>query len=590
MPTLESGLLQVGLEVVTVPGGGEAVRRAGEEGVAVVALDVAMPDMSGIESCRLLKAELGERAPKVALVSTFAFSVVEQRAREAGCDLLVLSGEAPAKLLEFFMSEVGVRMDTAVAPPVPPPALSAIERPPRKVAVRVDIPGVVTVVRGDREFTAWSINSSRTGLLFASPESLPENEFLRFRFALPDGRPLELSGVAVRTTELREPREGLPFGVGARYVNLDAGAAALLDELIAYRSLSAASVVQPDFVRTFLANGEEILSKAFATGEFSPEVAFHLETVGEFEKTVFTSDGPAQECVRKLVILRVCCSAFRVFIPSIREQRAILAPVYLPLLDEILSKADAIETDVDLLVKSAVAQGDDTTRQGLNESSNRLYQAKLRVIYAVDEMIPGTGLGGEADVIRKINERVRSLQELSTHTPEVVRYNTRRATAAPTPRSDKEPAGVPVPVAARPETPAAVPVRTPNRLPALLRIAAVLLVGFVAYLFLSRPASVNLAEVKSPIRMERIRAVPGGVEIEIRTEAWVRVPKRTRETFLKALEDAIRRKGIRFANLRNEEGETLAQILSAEVDGGLVYARRIPTKSFVVKEPPAAPK
>ncbi|MDP3766515.1 MAG: response regulator, partial [Dehalococcoidia bacterium] len=85
-------LRQAGFDVKEAVNGNEALRVAVNEGPEVVLLDVNLPDMSGFEVCRRLKAD-----PVTACVSVLHVSATQVAPRDAAVGL---EGGADAYLVE----------------------------------------------------------------------------------------------------------------------------------------------------------------------------------------------------------------------------------------------------------------------------------------------------------------------------------------------------------------------------------------------------------------------------------------------------------------------------------------------------------
>jgi len=84
---LLSGILKIaGYEVVTAPGGAEALAALGDAAPDVVLLDVMMPDMDGFEVCRRIKAAPETAYLPVVMVTALHESADRVRALEAGAD------------------------------------------------------------------------------------------------------------------------------------------------------------------------------------------------------------------------------------------------------------------------------------------------------------------------------------------------------------------------------------------------------------------------------------------------------------------------------------------------------------------------
>ena len=66
---LQSGLKRAGYEVVVAYGGNEALRVTAEKAPDLAVLDIAMPDMDGLQLCKALRARLGSSLPVIFLTA-----------------------------------------------------------------------------------------------------------------------------------------------------------------------------------------------------------------------------------------------------------------------------------------------------------------------------------------------------------------------------------------------------------------------------------------------------------------------------------------------------------------------------------------
>lgn len=110
-------LRQAGHEVIEATTGAEALRLAREELPQVVVLDVNLPDMSGIEVCRRLKADPATRNIAVVQVSaTFITDEDAEKSLENGADIYITEPFEPRELetvinvlLRLRRTEAGLR-------------------------------------------------------------------------------------------------------------------------------------------------------------------------------------------------------------------------------------------------------------------------------------------------------------------------------------------------------------------------------------------------------------------------------------------------------------------------------------------------
>lgn len=88
-----------GLEVLEAINGIEGVAAAVRERPDLVLMDIQMPDMDGYEATRLIKADPDTAAIPVIVVTSYALSGDEDKAKAAGCDDYVTKPFSPRALL-----------------------------------------------------------------------------------------------------------------------------------------------------------------------------------------------------------------------------------------------------------------------------------------------------------------------------------------------------------------------------------------------------------------------------------------------------------------------------------------------------------
>ncbi len=592
----EMGRLGVG--VVLAKDGEEALQKASKELPKVAILGVAMPGAGGMECCRKLKApEDATQAPKVVLVASSRSALVKERARDAKCDLLFPLGEPDSTLTEFVLSSLSI--PPGAVPKVEPSASTGasgktfpelpessgisghllsdpeyvLPQPTRKVATRFDIPGFMTYVVAGREKRGWSINASGSGILFAVDEEYPVGTEVRLRFSLPDGSQFELPASTFRVQKLKVPVSHLPIGVGAKFAPLTEFQKDRLQLLIESRSLALSAQLKPEFLRSVFDDAEKIIQEALAAETIPPEVDLCLEGIHPFEREAFASDGTVRKCVRNLVGIRMRCSAFRLFLPSLKTDPKTFGPIYIPILAQILEKADGIESDVDFLVREAVLSGDDNTRQGLNDASNRLYQAKLKLLYGVDEMIRLEGLGpGEKEIIGKVKARIDALHALSATESDVVKYNPRTKIAIQSAKeARKEPAkeGTSSKLSAKEGDTFRPSMHV--RLPFLFALA----IAIVAIFVLPQKPKVDLNQLQLPIRFDKVEQVDESIVLYMQLQDWKYATRKNRDEVLRRLEVFLLANRLQQAEIRAQNGTRLAALLGGEGDRGQIFTRRI---------------
>ncbi|HEX9466253.1 MAG TPA: response regulator [Alphaproteobacteria bacterium] len=88
-----------GYEMVEAGDGAAALERAKERRPDLVLMDIQLPVMDGYEATRRLKADPALKAIPVIVITSYALSGDEEKARAAGCDDYVTKPYSPRQLL-----------------------------------------------------------------------------------------------------------------------------------------------------------------------------------------------------------------------------------------------------------------------------------------------------------------------------------------------------------------------------------------------------------------------------------------------------------------------------------------------------------
>jgi two-component system cell cycle response regulator DivK len=101
---LRDMLTNAGYEVVEVDNGGEALPAATEHRPDLILMDIQLPVLDGYEATRRLKADPAVRAIPVIVLTSYALSGDEGKARAAGCDDYVTKPYSPRQVLAKIRS------------------------------------------------------------------------------------------------------------------------------------------------------------------------------------------------------------------------------------------------------------------------------------------------------------------------------------------------------------------------------------------------------------------------------------------------------------------------------------------------------
>jgi two-component system cell cycle response regulator DivK len=89
----------VDLEMVEAENGQEALTAVAEHKPDLILMDIQLPIMDGYEATRRIKADPATKNIPIIVVTSYALSGDEGKAREAGCDAYVTKPYSPRQLL-----------------------------------------------------------------------------------------------------------------------------------------------------------------------------------------------------------------------------------------------------------------------------------------------------------------------------------------------------------------------------------------------------------------------------------------------------------------------------------------------------------
>jgi len=92
-------LASVDYEMIEAENGEEALAAVAEHRPDLILMDIQLPIMDGYEATRRIKADPSTRGIPVIVVTSYALSGDELKARDAGCDAYVTKPYSPRQLL-----------------------------------------------------------------------------------------------------------------------------------------------------------------------------------------------------------------------------------------------------------------------------------------------------------------------------------------------------------------------------------------------------------------------------------------------------------------------------------------------------------
>lgn len=203
---LETTFLQrAECRVLTASTGLEAVRLARAERPDLIVLDLEMPEMNGIQACRILKADPStQKTPIVVLTSM----QMEDEARRAGAEHYVRKPIDEARFLAELKKFLPIQ-----------------ERADPRVAI--DVP--ISFWRDGEPSTGRLLNLSRSGLFVGTEHAQPVGARIEISFSLPhdfSGKRISAEAMVVRVNT------GEPKGFGARFFQISSGARLFIEEFL----------------------------------------------------------------------------------------------------------------------------------------------------------------------------------------------------------------------------------------------------------------------------------------------------------------------------------------------------------------------
>src|SRR5690242_21922577 len=88
-----------GYELLEAENGAEALTTVARQRPDLILMDIQLPVMDGYEATRRLKADPATKSIPIIVVTSYALSGDEGKAREAGCDAYVTKPYSPRQLL-----------------------------------------------------------------------------------------------------------------------------------------------------------------------------------------------------------------------------------------------------------------------------------------------------------------------------------------------------------------------------------------------------------------------------------------------------------------------------------------------------------
>ncbi len=203
---LETTFLQrAECRVFTAATGLEAVRLARAEKPDLIILDLEMPEMNGIQACRILKSDPAtQKTPIIVLTSM----QMEDEARRAGAEHYVRKPIDEPRFLAEIKKFLPIH-----------------ERADPRVTI--DVP--ISFWRDGEPSVGRLMNLSRSGVFIATDQVQPVGARVEISFSLPhdfSGKRITAEAMVVRGSD------GDPKGFGCRFFQISSGARLFIEEFL----------------------------------------------------------------------------------------------------------------------------------------------------------------------------------------------------------------------------------------------------------------------------------------------------------------------------------------------------------------------
>ncbi|UCG38640.1 MAG: response regulator [bacterium] len=197
-------------DIHTADNGREALDKARQILPHLILLDLHMPDMSGDQVCRILKADPATSSIPVVIVSSGSREFSRNCTIEAGCDALIYKPVRRDLLLTMVEDILGTN---------------------QRNQVRVSVILPCTILHEGKE-TLTSIHSlCSEGAFIESDTSFIRGDMFTCSLTLPDeGEAVRVHSAAVMWTG--SLRRGGPRGVGVKFLSLDPDSRARINEFM----------------------------------------------------------------------------------------------------------------------------------------------------------------------------------------------------------------------------------------------------------------------------------------------------------------------------------------------------------------------
>ena len=519
-------------------------------------MHVSMESMTANEVSRNIKAVEPAMAVKILCISDVVSLGLEDDARESGVDLYVSESEAPTRLVLYIKNFLKGNL---------PDNFEGSSEDQRQIfsvrnSQRFDVEGLITyesrTAHGEGDF----VNLSRGGALFQCADRLSLGTKLYLEWVSPEQGEMKLKAIVVRLQALPDQKKK-PFLVGTKFKEVDYDTELRLENILMSLHKLEEKELPPltvEEVKGILESGIERVKLIFEKQDVNPYLEKSVGELSEYERTAFISITEFGKVIQGLVANRVKCKVLELFLPHLREYPSIYAPDIVPSMASLLFEMDRIEEQADALVRKAVDGGDEKTRNYLNNSSNRLFNTKSKLLREMDRILSNmpvhSSFAKDLEIVKKYVKRAVSYESMP---PEVMAQKTKYSPAVYSPTGARRVNGI----VYSPESIAESQKTKSSWLVLLAAIAVIAYGGYEAMVFLNRLVPKEQYRFSfEPIRIERDRSY--SLSFYVGRENWQQLEDWQQKSFLNEIEILLTKDHLKQAKVLDPMGNLLAAVYS----------------------------
>ena len=577
---VETMIRKHGLDVFVVENGVEAFERTKVEVPDFVFLDVTMDKMNGIECTQNIKQL--SASVRVMLVSAINSLSIQDAAKKARADLFVVGSVASVKVPEFVESAIQQKQ-------LPPDMSEDIEREvlSRRGAARFPMESEVQFKIRDHWVSGIFVNVSQDGLLFQCEQAISVGEKLLISWIDRGKKHIEIPAVTVRQISSGHPK--YPYVIGVQFMKTSSNLNQTLTELSSeIEGLQQDAEIELDLhlIQDLLIQGTDYFQKLFRGTKAPLFMELSISDIVEHERNSFQHQDEYSLCIQQLVSAKIISQLIGSATDQMKNAGSSSRPYIgqiVTMSKDLLAKIEKVEEVSDLLVKKCMQENLTTERHQLNESSNRLYQAKASMLSDLSQKIRRSNVPDaqipDFDFILQKNRQLTSYNE---HLEEIMKkeakQNSARISKIPQ-RSNEKPSK---------KRQVILEVKQPKPLAALPIIALLLILGNLIPLVGER-MEVYFSQQDFPliIKPRRIeRKTHGGLLIDLAKNVWNSLGPKDQDQLMDQAEVYLTRKHLHQCKIM--DGDVLLAAVYGNVNEDEPgYFRKVFAEGPVVPVRPA---